>query len=151
MEIAEIVVDGFRRWLLALCWYREGSWSSLYRLHNAYALWALRDNAPPCRLPVFEALLRAEGCQIERAGVYGLCLVADFVREERGEEEPLPALPPRSATDWLEYFLRSGPKTINEVRAASWLEHFSWGTVVRAKGALDVRSNGPSRIWTLPG
>jgi len=150
MEIAEIVRDGFVRWLLGLCTYREESWNVLPRLHNSYSLWSLKESTPYCRLRVFEDLLRAEGVKIERALVYGLTLVADLDDEETLMPLEEPPLTKRAITaaQWLLDALRFGPRSVIDLQRESAESHFRWTTITHARSELGIVSPVPG-VWRL--
>jgi hypothetical protein len=54
------------------------------------------------------------------------------------------------STEWLEEFLSTGPKTIEQVRIASRNQRFQWPTICRAKVMILAYSPKPG-TWALPG
>jgi hypothetical protein len=142
--------DDFERWWLDRCTFKDGAWSAIHRLHNDYNEWALHNYGVPCRLGVFEALLRGEGCRIQGTRVHGVALALAFsvIAEASPEEPPLQKGSITSA-QLLEDLLRDGPMATSDIRAECALVGFAWATMLNAKRTLSVRSQ-VGGIWELP-
>jgi hypothetical protein len=147
-----VVVTDFERWMVDRLVSSDGCMTSLFHLHNDYALWALSNNAAFVRRNAFEAQLRTEGAVIEGHMVHGLCLKGDLPKQDPipvdMEEAPIQK-GSITAAQLLEDLLQAGPRSTKDIRAAAAQAGFAWSTMQCVKPKLNVRSP-IAGIWEMP-
>jgi hypothetical protein len=144
-------VYDLRRWMTECCTVVEGRGTPLWVLHNAFIVWALHHDEAPIRRSIFEGALRSEGFRMEGHLVYALVLNGLFapLEEESMDELDLMTKGAITGTQWLHDLLSVRPCSVADIRAAAWIAHFSWPTILAAKKQLGVHTR-IAGVWELP-